>query len=464
MGFKLRSFRTSVKFAETVAIQAIDDVVSPLLIDQVLQETGKREVRVRKLSAAFVIWFCIALNLYSAEAYKDVLSKLVKGLRYIWPDPNLKMPVKSALCQARYRLGTAPLVALFRHVGQPIADLSVPGAYLFGLRIMALDGTTEDVADTPANARYFGRQYGARGDSAFPKARVVYLSECCTHTICDAGIWPYGMDEKKAARRLFRSITANMLITIDRGLVSYTAVKEIVLERGAHVLARVSANWKLKPDKILKDGSYLAYLYPADYRRKRAGERLLVRVIAYTLTDPNRPGYGTSHRLITSLLDPESVPAVDLVCAYHQRWEIEIAIDEIDTHQRPANTPLRSRQPVGVLQEFYAMLVAYNAICALRLKAAQFAGVDPDRISFIVTLRKLCESIDQFQQTAPKQHPLLFKRLLQDIADEKLPERRNRYNPRVVKKKMSNFPLKREQHRPSVRLTKNFEETIQILN
>ena len=255
-----------------------------------------------------------------------------------------------------------------------------------------------------------------------------------------------------------------MLVMLDRGLANYKMVKKIVCERGAHVLARVPAHWKLKPVTILKDGSYLAYIYPDEYRRKKAGEKILARVIAYTLKDPNRPGYGVVHRLITSLLDPEMAPAFDLVCTYHERWEIEMAIDEIDTHQRQPNTPFRSQQPVGVIQEFYAMLVAYNAICSLRLKAALFAGVDPDRISFVVTLRKLCESIDQFQQTALKQHPLLLKRLLQDIADEKLPERRNRYNPRVVKRKMSKYLLKREHHRPSVRLTKNFEESIQILN
>lgn len=464
MGFKLHHFRAAVKFSEAVNIQSINDFVSPRLINQVLQETGKREVRLRKLSAAFVVWFCIAINLYTHEAYKDVLSKLVKGLRYIWPEPNMKLPVKSALCQARYRLGVAPLVALFRRVSRPLGDLSVPGAYLFGLRFMALDGTTEDVADTPANARYFSRQYGARGDSAFPKARVVYLSECCTHTICDAGIWPYGMDERKAARRLLRSVTAGMLITLDRGLVNYTMVQKIVFERGAHVLARVPTHWTLKPVTPLKDSSYLAYIYPDDYRRRKAGEKILVRVIAYTLNDPERPGSGAFQRLITSLLDPEMAPALDLVCAYHERWEIEIAINEIDTHQRKPNTPLRSQIPVGVIQEFYAMLVAYNAICSVRLKAAQFAGVDPDRISFVVTLRKLCESIDQFQQTVLKQRPLLMRRLLQDIVDEKLPERRNRYNPRVVKRKMSNYLLKREHHRPSVRLSKNFKETIQILN
>ena len=320
------------------------------------------------------------------------------------------------------------------------------------------------MADTPENVAVFGRHSGARGDSAFPKAQIVYLSECCTHVILDAGIWPLLTSERVGGLRLLRSVRPGMLVLIDRGFFSYLMVEKIIRERGAHVLARVSAHVTLKPVEHLKDGTYTAYIYPSDYRRKRAGERMLVRVIEYTLNDPQRPGHGVVHRLVTSLLDPDQYPALELICAYHERWEIEIAIDEMNTHQRQLGTPLRSRKPLGVIQEFYALLVAFNAICSLRLQAAQFAGIDPDRISFVVTLRKLCESIDQFQQTAKKQRPLLFQRLLQDIASEMLPERRNRSNPRVVKRKMSNFLLKRDEHRFWLQPATDFRDAIALLN
>jgi len=190
---------------------------------------------------------------------------------------------------------------------------------------------------------------------------------------------------------------------------------------------------------------------------------MLVRVIQYKINDPGRNGHGVIHRLITSLMDPKLAPAHDLICAYHERWEIEIAIDEIDTHLRTSNTPFRSKKPVGVIQEFYALLVAFNAICSLRLQAAQLASVDPDRISFVVTARKLCETIDQFQQTTKKQHHLLFRRLLQDIADEMLPKRRNRSNPRVVKRHIAFFPVKRDHHSPSKKLKHEFKDAIELL-
>jgi hypothetical protein len=254
-----------------------------------------------------------------------------------------------------------------------------------------------------------------------------------------------------------------MLVTLDRGLISYEMADEIVNKRGAHFLARVSGLWTLKPVQYLPDGTYLAYIYPSDYRRRKAGEKMLVRVIPYTLKDPNRPGNGVVHRLITSLLDPQQAPALDLVCAYHERWEIEIAIDEIDTHQRDAATTFRSKTLTGVIQEFYALLVAYNAICSLRLKAAELDGVDPDRISFMVTLRALCDSIDQFQQTDPAQVPLLFERLLRDIAREKLPPRRNRSNPRVVKRLNQGFLIKRDQHRNWPQPSTTFRDAIHFL-
>lgn len=463
MGFKLRVLEASTKFSHEVNIHAINNVVSPQLIDNILETTDKRELRLRKLGGAAVMWFCIALNLYVEESYNDVLSKLVKGLRYIWRDPNLKLPGKSALCAARKRLGTAPVVALYRQAAKPLADLSVAGAYLFGLRLMAIDGTIENLPDTPELVARFGRHPGTRGDSAFPQAQIVYLTECCTHVVCDAGIWPLGTDERACARRLLRSLASGMLALLDRGQTCYATLDQIVNQRGAHFLARVSAHWTLKPVTILSDGTYLAYIYPEDYRRKKAGERILVRVIAYTITDPKRSGCGLTHRLITSLLEPETAPAHDLVCAYHERWEIEIAIDEIDTHQRQLAPTFRSRTIPGVIQEFYALLIAYNAICSVRLQAAQFAGVDPDRISFVVTLRKLCDAVDQFQQTTPQQLPQLLRRLLQDIANEKLPQRRNRSNPRVVKRKMSNFLLKRDQHRNWPQPTTTIREAIELV-
>ena len=110
-----------------------------------------------------------------------MLHKLVHGLRLFWPDPEIALAGKSAICQARYRLGARPVVALFHRVCGPLATAQTPGAFCFGLRLMALDGVVEDVPDSPANVRAFGRRHSDQETSAFPQVQGVYLSECGTH-------------------------------------------------------------------------------------------------------------------------------------------------------------------------------------------------------------------------------------------------------------------------------------------
>jgi len=185
-------------------------------------------------------------------------------------------------------------------------------------------------------------------------------------------------------------------------------------------------------------------------------------VIEYTITDPHLPGYGQIHRLVTTLLDPVTYPLLDLICTYHERWEVEIVIDEIATHQRLLPKPLRSLKPVGVLQELYGLLIAHYIIRTLMVEAARQIDLDPDRLSFIGAVRVLQNAVPEFQMTAPEQLPALYQRLLQDIAHKRLPQRRLRSNPRVVKRKMSKFKLKRTEHLICPQPTATFRQAIAI--
>ena len=310
---------------------------------------------------------------------------------------------------------------------------------------MAIDGTTEDLADTPANEAYFGRPGSDRGKSAFPQMRGVYLAECGTHAIVDAGFWPLSPGEETGGFRLLRSVIAGMLLMWDRGFHSFDMLVD-VRKRGAHVLGRLPATVQPRVVVALPDGSHLAYLLPSDPKRRRQGEQLLVRIITYTITDEALPGYGEKHRLVTTLLSHQRYPVLDLVYAYHERWEIELVIDEIDTHQRLVQGPLRSKSPVAVLQQAYGLLIAHFAIRFLMHEAACQVGIDPDRLSFTHALEVIREAVDQFQMAATDQLDALFQRLLSDIADGRLPPRRLRSNPRVVKRKMSKFHKKRPEH------------------
>jgi hypothetical protein len=443
--YRLRQFDAESKFASELSLEAIERAVPMTEINAVLLEMDGQEIRERKLNLVAVVLLTIAMSLYTHLSIGRVMQKIARGLRFVWPEPDWRVANDSAIVYRRYQLGARPLVALFRRVCRPMATPKTPGAFLFGLRLMAIDGTVEDVPDTPQNARVFGRQHGSRGDSAFPQVRGVYLVECGTHAVVDAGFWPYDTCERVGALRLLRSVVPGALVMWDRGLHDFDMFVG-VRQRGGQALSRLPSNVKPQRIRTLADGSYLADLRPSEYQRRKRGERLRVRIIEYTITDPTLPGYGERHRLVTTLLDAEACPALDLVCAYHERWEIELVIDEVDTHQRLAGRPLRSLKPVGVIQELYGLLIAHYAVRFLMHEAALQAGVDPDRVSFVHTLHVLQDAIPEFQMTSPDQHAQLFERLLRDVAADLLPERRLRTNPRVVKRKMSNFHLKRPEH------------------
>ncbi len=462
MPFRIRDLETECKFGGALTLDAIRRVIPMDTIRTVLREHNALAVRQRKLTMEAVVLVVIALHLYAQLSIGYVLEKIAHGLRLIWDDPDYPVPKDSAITYRRYQLGARPLVTLFHRVCTPMATPETPGAFLFGLRLMAIDGTVEDVPDTPANAASFGRSSGGRGDSAFPQVKGVYLCECGTHGMVDAGFWPRSTSERVGGFRMLRSVGAGMLVMWDCGFHDFDMFVQ-ARARGAHVLGRLPAHVKPRLVRVLPDGSYLAWLFPSEYKRRQAGEHLLVRIIEYTLTDPALPGYGERHRLATTLLSARQFLALELVCAYHERWEFEVAIDEMDTHQRLAGRPLRSRKPVGVIQELYGLLLAHYAVRFLMHEAALAKGVDPDRISFVRALRVLQDAIPDFQIAAPELWPGLYRRLLRDIAAELLPARRHRSNPRVVKRKMSKFKLKRPEHRRWPRPTRPFRQAVSLI-
>jgi hypothetical protein len=461
MGFRIREIDAECKFSSALTVEALSRAIPQAAITRVLHHEAALEDRERKLSMPVIVWLVIALHLYTTLSIGAVLAKLARGLRFIWPDPTIRLPGASAISYRRAQLGARPLVALFHEVCQPIATSQTRGAWLFGLRLMALDGVVEDVPDTPANAAYFGRHTSARGASAFPQLQGVYLAECGPHVIVDAGFWPCHTSERKGGFRLLRSLRRGMVVMWDRGFHDFDMLVG-ARRRGAHVLSRLPSHVKPQRIRTLADGSYLAYLYPSEYGRRKRGERILVRIITYTLTDPALPGYGETYRVITTLLNPRHAPAHEVACAYHERWEIEIVIDEIDTHQRLAARTLRSRTPVGVIQELYGLLLAHYAVRVLMHEAACQADLDPDRLSFVHALEVIREAVAEFQLVAAEQVGALYSRLLDDIAAQRLPERRPRVNPRVVKQKMSSFKLKRAEHYRPPKPTGSFGDALVI--
>jgi hypothetical protein len=462
MSFTVREIDPKSKFCHELRMEALQAVIPQETIQRILTEQHAQAARERKLTMTVVVWVVIVMHLYARVAIGDLLAKIGHGLRFLWPTEPAALPVPSALTYRRYQLGARPLVALFHAICRPLATPATRGAFLGGLRLMALDGNTKDLPDTPENERAFGRHGSDRGQAAFPQLLLVLLTECGTHAVVDAGCWPCRTSERLGARRLLRAVGPGMLLLVDRGLYSAALVVQ-TRRRRAHLLFRVPAGVKFLPLHRLADGSTLVWLEETTATGKKTGKRRRMRLIEYTLTDPARPGYGERHRLLTSLLDPEAFPARELAAAYHERWEIEISIDEQETHLQLLAQPLRSRKPVGVIQEVYGLLLAHYALRALMHQAALSVDMDPDRLSFVHALRVIEDAISDLEMAAPARLGGHWARLIGDIAAGRLPERRSRSNPRVVKRKMSKFPLKRAEHRHPPRLRGSFRDAVALI-
>jgi hypothetical protein len=372
---------TDERLSDRIAIGVLTRVVPPVLVDEVVAATDTGEVRKRLLPARVVVYFVLAMCLFSGQGYEEVARLLTEGLAWArrWQG-RWEVPSTAAISRARARLGAEPLRVLFDRVCRPLATAATRGAFYRGWHLVAVDGSTLDVPDTPSNAEAYGRPGSSRrpGQAAFPQVRVAALAECGTHAMFAAVTGPLSAHETTLARRLFGQLRAGMLLIADRGFVGFDLWAEAAAT-GADLLWRVKTNMVLPVVELLPDGSYLSQIAAAGDRKRT--NPTTVRVVEYTLA-----GADTVYRLITTIRDPQQAPATDLAALYAQRWEFETALDEIKTHQRGPGMVLRSRHPDGVEQEVYGFLLVHYAIRELMWQAAQHAGEDPDRISFTRTL------------------------------------------------------------------------------
>jgi hypothetical protein len=387
------------RLSDFVSVGLLVRVFPPALVDEVIAAAGRKELRVRSLPARVVAYFVIGLALFAAESYGEVFSQLTSGLSWVsrWRE-SFRTPSTSALAQARVRLGVEPLKGMFAVAARPLASLSTPGVWLAGRRLVAIDGTCFDVADTDANAARFGRPGTAKGErAAFPQVRVVGLVECGTHAIFDAEVGPYTTSEAELARRLVARLEPGMLCLADRGFYGFQ-LWQAAAGTGAGLLWRMRSQQRLDAFEVLADGSYLSKVYEiANF--KRVGDGLVVRVVNYRIEDGR--DNDTVYTLITNLLDPAEVSAVDMALVYSERWEIENSLDELKTHQRGARTVLRSKSPDLVEQELWGHLCCHYAIRTLMWEAADHAVIDPDRASFITALRIVRRSTSQAHDFSP---------------------------------------------------------------
>jgi hypothetical protein len=377
-------------------------------VEAVLKATGKASQRQRDLPAHVVVYYVIALALFTQASYREVLRCLLEGVRWLRGiGIEFKVAGKSGISQARARLGWEPLRSLHDQMVQPIATERTLGAWYHQWRVVSLDGSTLDVPDDPANDAEFGRPPASRGESGFPQLRFVSLVEGGTHVLFGTRMGAYRTSERALAEEVLDWLRPGMLCLADRGFYGFD-FWERARATGAELAWRVNSKLGLPREQELEDGSYLSRVFDIKDRWRRRSEGVQVRVVEYTLDGvrdfrlPAAPEGETSYRIITTILDPMAAPAKELAALYPERWEIESAFDELKTHLRGRQMLLRSKTPDLVRQEFYGLLLAHFAVRGLMHEAALQAEVDPDRLSFIHAVRVVRRTLPHFAALSPQ--------------------------------------------------------------
>ena len=390
---------SGTRITDYISLGVLNKAFPVSTIETVLRDTGRTSIRQRDLPAHVVVYYVIALALYMQSSYCEVLRCLHEGMQWLLgPGAVVKVTGKSGLSQARTRLGWKPMQRLHDEVVKPIAVESTQGAWYRSWRLVSLDGSTLDVADEKENEKAFGRPSASRGNSAFPQLRFVALVENGTHVLFGTRMGGIQTGEITLAKAVLPCLRKGMLCLADRNFFGFQLWNQAP-DSQSDLLWRWKKNLSLPCEERLADGSYLSRVYasPKDQRHGRRG--VVVRVIEYRLEGVL--GSEPIYRLLTTILDPAAAPATELAALYHERWEIETALDELKTHLRGSRIVLRSKTPDLVRQEFYGLMMAHFAVRGLMHEAALKADVDPDRLSFLHAVRVVRRKIARFASIPP---------------------------------------------------------------
>jgi hypothetical protein len=356
-------------------------VVPPQVVHEVLDGHERNSVRIRAFPAVPGVYLVMALSLYPEASYEAVFSAISQGLAWEAGAPQPAGVSKVAISLVRSRIGSQPVADLVPRCCVPLADEAThPAAFYRGLRLVGIDGSTFELADEPEIEEVFGRPGGRQGPAGYPQARCVVLAECATHAILGANVGPYRTGEWELFQPLLATLKPGMLCMADRGFNGFEHW-EHARASGAQLLWRCAVNRNLPLEQTLSDGSYLSTIRPSGVGVAEARARAItVRVIDYTL--PKLPGAQSHYRLITTLLDPQVAPAMELAELYHRRWEMEAIYDELKTHLHNRRRVLRSRTPELVRQEFYGWVLMHYTVRWLVHQGAAKHRIPHEDLSF----------------------------------------------------------------------------------
>ena len=394
------------------------------MVDDAVARTGRGQHRIRALPARVVVYLLLAGCLFAELGYRQVWAKLVSGLHGL----PVASPSASALRQARQRLGSRPVRALFDLLRGPAVTTASQVRWR-GMLLTVVDGTTLVVADSAANTSRYSKHRCVNGTSSgYPQLRLSALLTCGTRSMIDAVFDPVSVGELDQARTLTRSLQPGMLLLADRGYAAADVLATITAT-GAHLLIRAKANRRLPILRRLPDGSWLS-------RIGALTVRIVEAQISITTTAGSRTG---DYRLLTTLLDAHAYPAAELVGLYHQRWEIETAYLELKSSILGGRV-LRARTPEGIDQEIHALLIVYQVLRTAMTDATDSRpGLDPDRASFTTALNtardQLVHAAGVITDTVIDLVGVIGTQVLAHL----LPERRIRVKTRMIKRSNSKY-------------------------
>src|SRR5712692_1893539 len=434
--YRVAYLEQSHKMSEQVRLSMFETVYAPELLRDCAQQSPTRQQkrrRVRHFTALSVLWFVLAMVLWSRTAQGRVLDKLTHWLQDRVAGSPQEPAGASALSYQRELLGVEPVKQLFEQGTHVLCEQQTPGAWYQGHRLMALDGSLFNLPDTAANEHAFGRSSNQYGKGAYPQARAVFLTECGSHATVGLHIGRYEEAELHGAYALLPQVSRGMLLMHDANFFG-GAYLEALNAKGVRALFALPSTVAVQRRRNLPDGSYLALLKPNARAVYPMQQPVWVRVIEYQLTDERLGEPGQVYRLATTWLNPRTAPAKELIVLYHERWEIEIVVDEIKTHLRMQQKVLRSHTPDGVRQELYALFVLHFAIRALMYRSALEADLDPDRLSFTEAVFQIREAVaDQCGQEGTAVQQQCAQRLGHRLRRNLLAQRHLRINRREIK-------------------------------
>jgi hypothetical protein len=352
---------TGARLSDYLSASLLARVVPAEVVNEVLDAHGCNSQRLRSFPAVVGVYYSMALSLYPEAAYEEVFAAVAQGLAWAAGAAEPPRVAKSSISGLRSKIGAAPLRDLLERCCVPMADERVhPRAFYAGLRLVALDGSCFELPDEEDNVAQFGRPGSRTGVSGYPQARCAVLVECITHAVLGANLGAYHTGEWELSQPLLTRLAPGMLCLADRGFNGYEHWRQ-AQATGADLLWRCTSSRQLSVERLLEDGSYLSSIRPTGVGRAEAqAQAIVVRVIEYTL--PGLRDAQPRYRLMTTLLDPQTAPALELAALYHQRWEIEAVFDELKTHLLHSRRVLRSKTPELVRQEFYGWVLAHYAV------------------------------------------------------------------------------------------------------